>query len=269
MFYVQKGSMYENPFLDKQTVDSIYKIADPTMRRQIIEGEYVEMGDKYFGFERINNAIDDRIKLIEKGLPGRKYLVLVDFAGGDSYWSDFTVIIALDFTEEQYKVVHFRRFQGKDMPIPMQYKLVEEIYTEFKKDTGFCRLILDGSALGGKNAMAFLRHLGPISFEFTPSSKAEMISTMKVAFDGGQSEFYRRKIKTMPDGPGLDDNIDWGLIRFPNIPPLVSELMNYKLDDDKIKKDCVMSLGMGIHYLEMRRPKKIKNKMVSFDLLRI
>lgn len=268
MFYVQKGSMYENPFLDRQTVESIEKIADETMRKQIIEGEYVETGDKYFGYERVRNAIDERIKLIDRGIPGRRYLVTVDFAGGESYWSDYTVIAVIDFTEEPYRVVHFRRFQGRDMPIPMQYKLVEEIFMNFKEGSMMTKLIIDSSALGGKNALVFLRHMNPIQFDFTSQRKAEMLATYKIAFDGGNSDVLKRKVKTMPDGMRLDENPDWGIIKFPNIPAIVSEHMNYKLEDEKIKKDTVMALGMAVHYLEMRRPKKSRRQMVAFDLLK-
>lgn len=277
MFYVQKGSMYQNPFLDKQTVDRVNSIADETMKKQIIDGEYVETGNKYFGYERVQNAVDDSLQLIEKGLPGRKYLVCCDFAGGESYWADYTVIGVLDYTEEPYRLKFFRRFKGGDIPIPMQYKLVEEVYFAFKgtnegdfkfKPTSV-KLIIDSSALGGKNALAFLRHLNPIQFDMTPTMKAEMLSTLKIALDGGESETFRRKTKVLADGTIFDENPTWGILRIPNILEIISELQNYKLDDKKIRTDIVMMLGMGVHYLEMRRPKQPKNRMVNFDLLQL
>lgn len=271
MFYVQKGSMYENPFLDKQTIQNIEKISDPTMRKQIIDGEYVETGDKYFGYERIQNAVDKNIVLINKGLAGRRYLVCVDFAGGESYWADFTVIAVIDYTEQPYKVVHFRRFKGGDMPIPMQYKLVEETFLNFRDvdadhNKAHVKLILDSSALGGKNAMAFLKHLSPISFNISQILKAEMLASYKIALDGGQSELLGRKtIKR--NGEWMDENQTWGLIKFPNIPEIVNEHQNYKLEDKKIRQDIVMTFGMGVHYIELRRPKQPKNKMIHFDVL--
>lgn len=266
-FYVQKGSMFQNPFLDKNTIASIEKIADPAMKRQIIYGEYVETGDKYFGYQRVNNAIDDSLTLMQKGLPGRKYVVTVDFAGGQSAWADYTVIIVIDYTEEPYKVVGFKRFKGGSIPIPVQYKLVEEVKNNFSQGST-CRLIIDSSALGGKNALAFLKHLQPIQFDMVPQKKAEMLATLKIAFDGGQSDTMRRKVAVKAGDP-FDENPIWGLIRFPNLPPLVNELTNYKLDDKKIRTDCVMALGVGIHWIEMRRPKQVKNRMVHFDVLGI
>lgn len=263
MFYVQKGSMYDNPFLDKQMVKDIEKISDPVYKQQIIFGEYVEGGDKYFGYERIQNSIDRKLELIQKGLPGRKYLVSCDFAGGESYWADYTVLMVIDYTEQPYRVVYFRRFKGGDMPIPMQYKLVEDVFNAFKdvdpdnKIQAQVKLIIDSSALGGKNALAFLRHLNPIQFEVTPQRKAEMLGTLKIAFDGGQNEDLRRN----------GQNEVWGIIKLPDVPVLVNEFINYRLDDKKLRTDCVMTLGQAIHYLEMRRPKQVKNRMVPFDVL--
>jgi hypothetical protein len=267
MWYVQKGSMYENVFIPEKTIREIEAIADPVLREQIIRGEYVETGDKYFGFDRIKNIIDKDLKLQDYGYPGRRYITAVDFAGGESTWADFTVIMTIDYTEEPYKVVQFRRFKGGDVSIPMQYKLVEEICLAFG---GKGTLIIDSSALGGKNAMAFLSHLLPISAEFGPNRssthKAEMLATLKIALDGGQSGERKRQREKIDD-KWVDKTAEWGLIKTPDIPVLISELTNYKLDDAKIRQDCVMTLAMLIHWIDMRRPKKQKKQAVDFDLL--
>lgn len=267
MFYVQKGSMYENPFLDKQTIESIERVSDPVMRKQIIWGEHVETGDKYFGFTRIQNAIDERMTFLDKGLPGRRYLELCDFAGGESYWADFTVIMVLDVSEEPYKVVYFNRFKGGDMPIPVQYQLVEDVNIRFNTDGSMCKLIIDSSALGGKNALAFLKHLSPIQYTITPNLKAEMLANTKISFDGGTNNDLKRKKKTLPNGEVVDENPTWGLIRYPYIQPLVNEFQSYKLDDKKIRNDCVMTLAMGIHYMGLRKPKNQKRDVIPFDVL--
>lgn len=274
MFFIQKGRMFENPFLDKQTVEDIQRIADPQMRKQIVDGDYVELGEKYFGFERIQHAVDEKLEDLEKGIPSRNYLIICDFAGGESYWADYTVILVIDYTTEPYRVVKFIRCKGGAIPIPMQYKLVEDTYRAFKEcgtgaNVAHVKLIVDGSALGGKNAVAFLKHLNPIVYDMNVKLKAEMLATLKIAFDGGQSEIYKRKKKLLESGFEIDDNPDWGLVRIPNQHPLINELQNYKLDDGQIRTDCVMTLAMGVHYLEMRRPKKIKNRMVPFDVFQM
>jgi hypothetical protein len=262
LFYTQKGSMYENIFLPREAIEEVERIADPIMRQQIIDGEYVETGEKYFGFERVQNAVDKNLHLQDSGYGNRKYVTSIDFAGGESAWADFTVIVTIDYTEEPYKLVYFNRFKGGDMPIPIQYKLAEEVALKFG---GKGTLIVDNSSLGGKNAMQFLAHLLPISFETLPKNKAEMLATFKITLDGGQSELFRRERERIGES-WREKNSTWGLLRIPNIPVLISELMNYKLDDKKLRQDCVMAVGMAIHWIEMRRPKQIRKRAVDFDL---
>lgn len=268
MYYTQKGITYENINLPRKAIEEIERIADPIMREQIIRGEHVETGEKYFGFTRIQNSVDKELQLLEQAEPGRRYVTGVDFAGGESQWADFTVIMTVDYTEEPYKVVYFNRFKGGDMPIPMQYQLVEEVTMRFG---GKGKLIIDSSALGGKNAMAFLGHLNPISAEFGPTKsstlKANMLATLKIAFDGGQSDTRKRKREKNEQGDWVDANPNWGLIKIPNIPVLIGELQNYKLDDTKIRTDSVMTLAMIIHWIEMRRPKVVRRQAVEMDFL--
>ncbi len=267
-FYTQKGITYENTFLPKAAIEEIEAIADPMMREQIIRGEYVETGAKYFGFTRVQNAVDNSIKLVEKGESGRQYVTISDYAGGESVWADDTVIGTIDYTEEPYKLVQFLKFKGGDISIPMQYKMTEEVVLNFG---GRGRLIIDSSSLGGKNAMAFLGQLHPIPAEFGPKSggvlKAEMLATLKITFDGGQSVKRRRMREKDGMGNWFDANPEWGLIRLPNIPVLISQLQNYKLDDAKIRQDCVMMLAMGVHWIEMRKPKKQPKRAVEIDFL--
>lgn len=267
LFYTQRGRMYENVYLPKVAIQEIERIADPIMREQIINGEYVEIGDKYFGFDRIQNAVDSDLQLVEYGEPGRLYITAADFAGGESAWADYTVILTIDYTKEPYTIVNFKRFKGGDVPIPMQYKIVQETVSSFNS-----KLIIDSSALGGKNALAFLGHLNPISQEYGPTKsstlKADMLATLKIALDGGQSD-TRRRNRELTNGDWNDTQADWGLLRFPNISSLITELQNYKVDDDKIRTDTVMALAMAVFYIERRRPRTVRKRAVDFDFLSI
>ena len=187
--------------------------------------------------------VDKKLHLEEYGTPGRRYITAVDFAGGERQWADFTVIMTIDYTEEPYRVVQFRRFKGGDIPIPMQYKLVEEICLAFG---GKGKLIIDSSALGGKNAMAFLNHLNPISAEFGPTKsstlKMDMLAALKIALDGGQSGTRKRVREKNDEGDWVDITPEWGLIKTPDIPVLINEMVNYKMDDTHIRQDTVMTL---------------------------
>ena len=266
MYYVQKGSMMDNPFLDEETVKAIMKISDPEMRRQIIAGEFVQSGTKYFGFDRVMNAVDSKLTQIYEALPSRRYVISCDFAGGESTYADYTVIGVFDATEEPYRLVNLTRVKAREMPIPMQYKFVDELYQKFRHGRD-CRLVIDASALGGKNAQAFLKHLNPITLDIKMNLKAEMLATLKIALDGGQSDHFKRDFTVGDDGEHIDKNPTWGLLRIPNYKPMIDELLGYKLDDQKIRTDCVMMIAMAVHYIEMKRPKKIRNHMVSFDVL--
>jgi len=267
LFYTQRGRMYENIFLQKSAIQEVERIADPIMREQIINGEYVEIGDKYFGFDRIQNAVDNELQLVEYGEPGRLYITSADFAGGESAWADYTVIMTVDYTKEPYTIVNFKRFKGGEVPIPMQYKIVEETVRAFSS-----KLIIDSSALGGKNALAFLGHLNPISQEYGPTKtstlKADMLAALKIALDGGQSDTRRRE-REIVNGEWTEKKADWGLLRFPEISSLIHELQNYKVDDTKIRTDTVMALAMAVFYIERRRPRVIRKRAVDMDFLAI
>lgn len=260
MFYIQKGSMYDNNFLDREEVKKTEEIADPELRKQIILGEYSEAGQKYFGHERIYNAIDPGLSFISVGLPNRKYIVGADFAGGKSKWSDNTVIMAFDYTDEPYRLAYFWYIRGSDMEIPSQYEKARSVCEYFPG-----KFIIDGSALGGKNASAFLRSNKPISLDINAKQKAEMLSTLKVAFDGYQSSKRKRVVKVREDGTREDVNNDWGLIRYPRNDYLIKELSNYKLEDKKIRNDAVMTMAMCIWWLEMRRPTMTRRTMAEID----
>src|SRR5581483_577858 len=58
LFYTQMGNMKDNVFLPRSTMETFERIMDPVLRKQVMEGIYVETGEKYFGFHRIQNAID-------------------------------------------------------------------------------------------------------------------------------------------------------------------------------------------------------------------
>jgi hypothetical protein len=107
----------------------------------------------------------------------------------------------------------------------------------------------------------------PVSYSFTAVQKAEMLATLKIAFDGGQNSKYRRDrvLKAGEVRVWEDTNPSWGLLKLPDVSVLISEIQNYKLDDDKIRTDSVMTLAMLIHYIEMRRPKVVRRSAVDMD----
>lgn len=265
--YTQRGSIYENIFVDANYIAQIEKVADPDLRRQIVDGEIVEIGDKFFGYERVMNMVDHDLRLIDRGMVGHQYLTSVDFAFGDSIWADYTVIMVFDYTNEPWQLVYYRRFKAKEVPIPMQYDIVKEVSRAFPG-----RTIIDSSGPGGKSAAAFLREIQPIKFEAGPtgpksSKKEEGLTSLKTAMDGGPSEELRRDVVVDANGKKRELNKRWGLIRIPNISEIISEIVSYKLDDKKIRTDSVMAMMMAVDWLMLRRPKNINNRAIDIDLL--
>jgi hypothetical protein len=95
----------------------------------------------------------------------------------------------------------------------------------------------------------------------------DMLAAMKIALDGGQSGTRKRVREKNEEGDWIDMTPEWGLLRTPEIPVLISEMTNYKLDDAHIRQDTVMALAMVIHWIEMRRPKRQRKSAVEFDFL--
>ena len=141
------------------------------------------------------------------------------------------------------------------MPVPMQYLEIGEVVRRFND----AKLIIDATAQGGIGAKQFLAHLHPIGFTMTGQSKPEMLSAYKLAFDGGKEEKYRRT--------AIDFKGTWGLVRVIYDPAWTMEHQNYRLDDKKLRTDCVMASAMAIFYLESKRPQDIRKVVLDFDLL--
>ena len=211
--------------------------------------------------------IQTDIKLLDSGYPNRQYIVSGDFAYGESVWADHTVFIVIDYTDEPWKVVGFVRMKAKDVPVPVQYEMFKDLVSRFR-----AKAIIDSSGPGGKNAYAFLKDIHPIPFEAgitggNTTRKYEGLASLKAAMDGAGNTELSRVIDIKQDGTRVDRKKNWGIIKIPNIPELISELINYRLDDKKLKTDSTMSLMMAVDWLMMRRPKQVRNRAVAIDML--
>lgn len=248
--FVMGGSVMENPHISKDYVKSIENIADPKLKRQILFGEIVDYGDNFFDWGECEMLFSDKTVLPEE-LPkdGHKYVTAVDFAAGN----DFFVMFTVDYTVKPYKIVHYRRYKGKSLPIPMQYELVEKICLDYKS-----YLVIDKTGLGGENARQFLRKSHPVDFDFSkPGQKAKMLYCLKTLLADGR--------KLTEDG--IDLNKNFGLLRSYPHAALDRELRRYKLDDKRITQDTVMSLGMAAWYIDRVRMKGTVVK--EFEILNL
>lgn len=251
-YYVQGGTMYENPGLSQDYVQKIENTADEDLRRRIIYGEFAETGERYFSLAQVQNAINDDLEpredgVIEEAQPEGYYLMSVDFASVE----DRTVIGIIRYDIRRPRMVYLRYFKGRDVPIPMQYQIVREVFEEYEGKARYMNVIFDAQALGGKIAEQNLKGLHGRPFPgkgISPAdAKAQALGSLKAMFDDG------RKVIEGADKRLIDVNPNWGGLELPNVRPLRAELEGYKLDDRKIRQDFVMMLAQAAWYITKRR----------------
>lgn len=261
-YFVQQGSMYENPGLSEEYIKQIEGIADQNLKDRIVYGDIAASGERYFTLNEVMNAIqgeylnyNEETGIIESPLTEEQakaekalYVVSVDYAASE----DRTVLGVVRYDVKPARLVFCRYFKGKEVPIPMQYQITREVYRAYEKGAYRIKLIFDANALGGQNAKAQLRDLHGMEFPgkgISPAdAKANALGALKALFDEGRKVIEK-------DGETIDVNPSWGGFWLPNIRLLRTELEGYKLKDDKIRNDFVVMLAQAAYYIAKRRPK--------------
>lgn len=247
--------MFENPGLSSDYVKQVEQTADPDLRKRIIYGEFAEVGDRYFTLEQIGNAVDDtrywrkETGIIEEPDENAEYIISADFAASN----DRSVFGVFRYDLSPVRLVALKFFKGKEVPIPMQYQILRELYWKYAEKCKKIKLTFDAQALGGKIAEQNLKELHgqrfPPEGESAAEAKAQALGALKALFDEG-----RQFIEV--DGVRHEVNDLWGGISIPNIRPLRMELEGYKVKDDKIRNDFVIMMAQAAFYIvKHRKPK--------------
>lgn len=213
-YYVQEGIIYENPFLDHKEIKRREAKTDEALKEQIFYGQFVFAASTQFEPWEIDSFFNKHVEF-EDPKRGHYYIIGIDLASGE----DHTVITVIDVTSEPYKVVHWRRFQGKSLPPQAQFQIIRDIHTNYSKGASI-DAILDSTSMGGQFAASFLSDIITKNVPFTQSSKKGLISNLKDLLG-------REKIKS------------------PEIKELRKELLLYRTDDRKLTTDSVMSLALA------------------------
>ena len=269
-YYVQEGSCYENPYLPQDFVKQIEETVDPEMRRQLIYGEFANIGEKYFTYEEISHMFDNSLPYdSQTGVcqppMGGRYVVSVDF--GASKFDQFAISV-IRYDVEPYLLVMHKAWRGHLVPPPMQYEIVRDTVEEYQKEvnrkTGKVQLIYDAGGSGGKTADSFLQDLHGFPYpgpgRHYSATKASSLSALKDLLN-----LYRQAIEVGGKIEDLEKN--WGGIKCPVIRELMEEMSMYELDDAKLRQDRVATLWMAAYWLELRRPRVIRKQAVDFDWL--
>jgi hypothetical protein len=250
-YYSQRGSIYDNPFLPKEDIqmrDALLAAADPKVRLQVLEGDFVDYSGLAFTRDQRDNAFDPALPHHVRRADGRKYVVGWDLGRT----TDFTVGIVLDITSRPWHLVSFTRLNRVSW---------EEIYATIKRvaveyDVRWSRI--DATGPQGDVIEEELAKRGIQTDPYKSSTKVlktDLINTLQNAFDEGRvaKEFVEvvdpetgsKSIQPILQSAGEGN---WGILRLPTITQLMDELGVYSLDDKDLPfTDCVMSLALATH----------------------
>lgn len=247
-YYSQRGSIYDNPHLPREDIemrDRLLASADPKIRRQVLEGEFVDFSGLAFTRDQRDNAFDPSMPHWEPYREGHKYVVAFDLGRQ----TDFTVGIVLDVTEKPWRVVRYVRLNKVAW---------EEIYATIDRTTREyrCRFArIDATGPQGDVIEEEMTKRGIKVDPFKTSTRAaklDIINGLQSALDEGRQVIG--ETETTDDNgvvirhPVLEEPNEgnWGLLRIPCISQLMDEMGIYSLDDKNIPfTDSVMSLALA------------------------
>lgn len=237
-WFAMRGKLDDNFFIPEKNREAIkksIKSVNPEQYKQVVYGDFVEAGSGYFTPDQVNGLFDANMVFSEPR-PERHYVIGADFAVTKN---DYTVYTVIDDTDDIWKVVHIRRFQGNEYSPDDQVNLLKDI----KQRYNMAALISDAGAMGGK--MFAISLGGFITEEFKAGGTGE--AKKKMLVDLKQTLAEQR-------------------LKSPEHDELREELGTYKLDDDKIQQDMVMSIGMAVHYI--RKNVHTPTKPIRFNIFR-
>lgn len=248
-YYSQRGSIYDNPHLPVEDIrmrDQLLMSADPKIRRQVLEGEFVDFTGLAFTRDQRDNAFDPSMSQNEAYIEGHRYWVAFDLGR----LTDFTVGIVLDVTKAPWRVVNYTRLNKVAW---------EEIYATIDRVTKeyHCRFArIDATGPGGDVIEEEMTKRGIRVDPFktsTRASKMDIINGLQSAFDEGrQVTGHSESIDdngTIIVHPVLEEpgEGNWGLLRLPCISQLMDELGIYSIDDKRIPfTDSVIALALVV-----------------------
>ena len=234
---------------------------DKNKYRQVVKGEFVSSGARFFD----TLAIENMWKLTQKEtcIPGHKYLVISDWGMSDT--GDDSVHGVLDYTffasSGKIKLVNHEEMKGGSPH--MQFAVLRALYDAYTytlegSDTPVKPIfVMDAKALGGVVIKKLLADLNPKAFEI---EKDEALLILNKAMSEGR-DFYESEV----DAAIIERNPNYGIVEAYYIEKLADQLGIYQVKDDKLTQDYVMMLMMGVSWIVKKVPRG--GKPVSLDPL--
>lgn len=266
------GEIWDNVFLGREEVDrtiNAIKMTDPAKYRQVAYGEFITTGKKMFDALTIERMWDGFVP--SPVLHEHKYLISCDWGFSDT--GDPTVFYVLDFTElldervqkEKRKIrIAFRESirGGSPFAVLARAKMLQ-------REWNGAKFVHDASSMGGVIIKKMLQEMQMgeiIDFTSAGGQKQDMLFCLLVVMSAN------RKTEVDVENKVIDLYPDFGRLRSYYISELEEQMGNYQYNPDKgvsdkrLDQDEVMSLGMGIWWLE-RKFMKNPIKQINFNPL--
>jgi len=233
------------PLVQRERLKNELLATDKQKYRQVVLGEFISGGKRFFETPEINNMWRLPGKIACKN--NHQYLLVSDWGMADT--GDPSIFMILDYTEisrtgKIYLVNHEKVKGGSPQ---MQFALLRTLYEQYTwyDEDGITahkpKFLMDGASLGGVVIKKMLSQLSPKRFSI---EKNEALFLLHREMSVGRSYTVSEV-----DGEIIEKNLDYGHIRSYYIDELNTELGNYHIDDKKITQDFVMCLMMGISHL--------------------
>lgn len=261
------GKITDNTFLGVEERDRIIeqiRMTDPAKYRQVVYGEFVTAGKKMFDSILVERLWDGDAPELPKYQ--HSYLLSCDWGFADT--GDPTVFYVLDYTElldekipkhlRKIRVAHREAIRGgSPFAVLARARMLQ-------RDWNGAKVIHDSGAMGGVIIKKMLLEMGMYDLiDFSAGGdKVDMLFCLLVAMT------RNRKTELDPENKVIELNPDFGAIRSYFIPELSEQLGNYAynpdkgITDKKLDQDDVMTIGMGVWWLER---KLLKNKVSRID----
>ena len=249
--------MDDNKFIpkaQKERAKASLLATDKNKYRQVVKGEFVTSGKRFFDANEIENLW--RLSGKQNCKNNNRYLLVADWGMSDT--GDKSVFMVFDYTSYALNgiinLVNHEEIKGGSPQ--MQFSLLRtlyEQYTWYEEDgttAHFPIFLMDAEALGGVVIKKLLTLLRPKSFDI--DKDVALIETKGVMSKGREYE------ESDIDGSILEKNPDFGNLRSYYIDELNEQLGMYHIEDKGLETDYVMALVMGVSYIVKKMPKQIQ-----------
>lgn len=257
-WWALQGNLDQNRFiprLQRERIKADLFSTDKQKYRQVVFGEFVTGGKRFFDSAEIMNMW--RLSGKQPMYPGHKYLLVADWGMSDQ--GDDSVFMVFDYTNwladgKIYLVDHEKVKGGSPT---MQFALLRTLFEKFSYEDDDGRqvrpvFLMDDKALGGVVIRKMLVAMNPKGFSI---EKDEALIMTKQEMGRG-----RECVESELDGSVTDMNPEYGAIRCYFVEELNTQLGTYHVDDRKITQDFVMVLMMGVSYIVRKFPRRTGTK---------